>query len=311
MYNNKKLVIPLLVLMVIGILSCHSGEKKEESEDKAVPVGTPVTVTTISTETLSEYVELNATSSFMQKSYVKANVNGYIQEVNTQPGKFVSAGQSLFTLITKEAKSINNAVNKLDPAFKFSGVNNIKASATGYITQLNHQTGDYVQDGEQLAVISDANSFAFLLNLPYELKRYVKIGSELEMTLADGTKLKGTVTEALPTVDPGSQTQSIVIKVSNSNTIPENLIARVMIVKMKKENAASLPKAAVLTNDVQNDFWVMQMTDSNTAVKVHVKKGLETKDRVEIIEPKFIPSAKILLSGNYGLPDTAKVKIVQ
>lgn len=311
MHSKTKLIILFLSLVALGISSCHDIRKKEASEDKNAPVGTPVTITTISTEPLSECVELNATSAFMQKSYVKTNVNGYIQAVNTQPGKIVIAGQTLFTVKTKEAQSIDNSVNKLDPSFKFSGVNNIKAGSTGYITQLNHLAGDYVQDGEQLAVISDVNSFAFLLNLPYELKRYVTIGSELEMTLADGTKMKGTVTEALPTVDPGSQTQSIVIKVPNSNNIPENLIARVMIVKTKKENAVSLPKAAVLTNDVQNDFWVMQMTDSNTAVKVHVKKGLETKDRVEIIEPKFTPVDKILFSGNYGLPDTAKVKIVQ
>ncbi len=122
---------------------------------------------------LTEYIDLNATATFLQKSYVKANVNGYIQTVNATLGKYVEAGQVLFTVKTKEAQSIGNAVNKLDPGFKFSGVNNIKASGSGYITQLNHQLGDYVQDGEQLAVISDENSFAFILNLPYELKQYL------------------------------------------------------------------------------------------------------------------------------------------
>ncbi len=308
LFTKKINLVPYLLL--IGLYACHGNDRKEATDDKQA-AGTPVTVTTISTEPLAEYVELNATSAFQQKNYVKANVNGYVSSVNLQPGKFVNAGQVLFTVKTKEAQSLGNTVNKLDPSFRFSGVNDIKATGTGYITQLNHQVGDYVQDGEQLAVINDMNSFAFLLNLPYELKKYVTIGNLLDMTLADGTKLKGTVTAALPVVDPGSQTQSIVIKVPGSNNIPENLIAKVILVKTKRDKAISLPKSAILTNDVQNMFWVMKLVDSSTAVKVPVKKGLETKDRVEILEPAFTPADKILNSGNYGLPDTAKVKIIQ
>ena len=84
-----------------------------------------------------------------------------------------------------------------------------------------------------------------------------------------------------------------------------------IIEKIKKDNAVSLPKAAILTNDVQSEFWIMKLTDTNTAVKVLIKKGLETKDKVEILSPALTPGDKILLTGNYGLPDTAKVKIVE
>jgi hypothetical protein len=53
----------------------------------------------------------------------------------------------------------------------------------------------------------------------------------------------------------------------------------------------------------------MQLIDTITAVKVPVVKGLEAGDRVEIIEPKFKSGDRFVLSGNYGLPDTAKVLI--
>jgi hypothetical protein len=55
----------------------------------------------------------------------------------------------------------------------------------------------------------------------------------------------------------------------------------------------------------------MKLIDSATAVKVPVKKGMETKDRVEILSPVFSADARILVTGNYGLPDTAKVKVEQ
>jgi multidrug efflux pump subunit AcrA (membrane-fusion protein) len=111
----------------------------------------------------------------------------------------------------------------------------------------------------------------------------------------------------MPMVDATSQTQGLVIHVSPPHPIPENLIARVRIVKREKTDALSLPKAAILTDETQSNFWVMKMVDSATAVKVQVRKGIETGGRVEILSPKFSSADLILVSGNYGLPDTAKV----
>ncbi len=53
----------------------------------------------------------------------------------------------------------------------------------------------------------------------------------------------------------------------------------------------------------------MKMIDSTTAVKVPVTIGLVTSGQVEITSPILKPSDQILLTGNYGLPDTAKVII--
>ena len=72
-----------------------------------------------------------------------------------KPGDFVNKGKRLFTLETKESAAIGKTISSLDSSFKFSGLITIQAKGHGYITQLNHQAGDYVQDGEQLAVISD------------------------------------------------------------------------------------------------------------------------------------------------------------
>lgn len=299
-----------LVVAVVLIASCKSNGTASEGDESTVNAVTPVTVTTISNAPLAEYINLTATSAFLQKNYVKANTGGYIQAVNARIGEYVNKGANLFTLKTKESQSIGNTINKLDPSFRFSGVNAIRASGAGYITQLNHQVGDYVQDGEQLAVISDINSFAFILNLPFELRSYINSNKQVQVILPDSTKLTGTITAEMPTVDPASQTQSVVVKVPSTN-LPENLVATVRILKAEKANAISLPKAAVLTNDIQTEFWVMKMIDSNTAVKVPVKKGIETDDRVEILSPQFAAADKILVSGNYGLPDTAKVKVEQ
>ncbi len=300
-----------LYIIFILLLLTSCANKASETDESAGPVQTPVTVTSIVKEPMEEFIELNATSTYLLKNYIKANTNGYLYSTHELPGQFVKAGQTLFTIKTKEAESIGNAVNKLDTSFKFSGTNSIKTGNGGFISQINHQSGDYVQDGEQLAVISDESSFVFIMELPYELRPYVKVGNKLELKLPDGEKLSGMITSFMPTVESASQTQNIVIKVNPPHSIPENLVAKVTIPKIIRDHSVSLPRAAVLSDETQSQFWVMKMTDSITAVKVPIKKGIETTDRVEILSPAFSDQDKILLTGNYGLPDTAKVRIVQ
>ena len=302
----------LVFLLPIILFSCSVGAPTADDDaDANVKSITPVTVITVADSSLTDYTDLNAISSFQQKSVIKANANGYIQKANVQPGHYVNKGQVLFTIKTKESQTIGNSINILDTTFKFSGVNTIKASTSGYVTQINHQTGDYVQDGEQLAVISDRSSFVFLMQLPYELQGAVKLNQDVQLLLPDGSKLTGKATSFMPSVDTLSQTQGIVVKVNTGKQLPENLVVKARIIKSQKSNIVSLPKSAILSNETQTGFWVMKLINATTAVKTPVQKGIESGDRVEILSPKFSAQDKIVVSGNYGLPDTAKVKIVQ
>ncbi len=299
----------LVCLGLSFLFSC--GADSAATSEPNPDAGTPVTVTNISVGPLAESIELNAASAFQLKTFIKANATGYLQLVNAQVGSYINKGQQVFIIKTKEAEALGNTVNVLDSSFRFSGMVSIKSPGSGYVTTLNYRAGDYVQDGEQLAVISDKNSFVFLLDLPYELKPYLAGNKNVLLKLPDGTQLNGYVASLMPTVDAVSQTQSIVIKVNTNQQIPEGLIAKVTLVKKSKSNAVSLPKEAVLTDEVQGDFWVMKLVDSVTAVKVPIKKGLENRSSVEILSPAFSPDDKFLLTGNYGLTDTAKVAVIQ
>jgi multidrug efflux pump subunit AcrA (membrane-fusion protein) len=304
---KKNVLCALFISLIAG--ACHTKDAQETAEPEP-EITTPVTITSASTGIITEYIDLNATSSYLLKAIVKASANGFIQSANVQPGKMVSARQNVFTLKTKEAQSIGNTVNSLDTSFKFSGIISISAGTTGYVSEVNHQPGDYVQEGEQLAVINDANSFVFILNLPYELRPYVLDKKTVDLLLPDGKKMTGIIASAMPVVDSISQTQNIIIKVPEKN-LPINLIAKVRVLKTAKTNAVSLPKQSVLSDETQTSFWVMKVIDSTTAIKVPVTKGIEINDRVEILSPAFSPPDKFLLTGNYGLGDTAKIKIIR
>jgi multidrug efflux pump subunit AcrA (membrane-fusion protein) len=301
------------IFLFVGLMvACQSKPTEKVSEEKpgdSASTGTPVTITHVESGAMNETVEVNAISSFLLKTYVKANANGYLQNVNAQVGRYVSKGQDLFTIKTKEAQSLGNTVTSLDTSLHFQGLIHIKSPGSGYITQLTYQPGDYVQDNEQLAIITDTKSFVFILDLPYELKPYLQNNHNVQLKLPDGNILNGYIDAALPTVDAASQTQSYVIKVNTDKQIPENLIAKVSLIKKAKQNTISVPKSAVLTDETQSQFWIMKLIDSATAVKIFIQKGIETNNAVEILSPPLSANDQILITGNYGLTDTAKVSV--
>lgn len=304
----------LPILLVWLALACHPNAPTAMTESPPSIPGTPVTLTAIEISAMQETIELNATAAFLQKSTVKANANGYLRSCSIQLGQFVKAGQLLYTLQNKESSALGNLLEGVDTSFHPNKLIDIHANQSGFVTQLDRLAGDYVQDGEQLALISDARSFAFVLDLPFELRGYLPQNHSVELILPENTRLRATLTSALPVVDLVSQTQRFELKVpsaSGGRSIPENLIARVIWVKSLKPQAASLPKAAVLTNEMQDEWWVMQLINDSTAVKVPIQKGMETANRVEILSPKFGVNDRILQSGNFGLEDTAKVIVLK
>ncbi len=303
-----------ILLFICFITACNSSDSEKKAANAETPIkagATPVTLTEPMVGNMSETVELNAVSAFQLRTYVKSSATGYLQLVNAEIGKQVNRGQVLFIVRTKESQSLGSTITSLDSSLHFDGAIKIKSPGFGYISQLNYRSGDYVQDGEQMAVITDTRSFVFMLALPYELKPFLASNRQLKLTLPDGTLLDGFVSRSMPSVDSISQTQNQVIKVNTEKSIPENLIAKVTLVKQSRANTISLPKSAVLSDEIQSSFWIMQLMDSVTAIKVPVTKGLESAGRVEILTPRLKTSDKILLTGNYGLPDTAKVTVIK
>ncbi|TFG42562.1 MAG: hypothetical protein E4H43_02965 [Bacteroidia bacterium] len=129
--------------------------------------------------------------------------------------------------------------------------------------------------------------------------------------MPDNSSITGIIRGKLPEMNVQAQTISYLVKPVSSSRLPQNLIAVASIIKNSKENATVLPKPAILGNEALTEFWVMKLVNDSIAVKVIVKKGIETNNEVEITDPVFHPSDRVILTGNYGLPDTASIIIMK
>jgi multidrug efflux pump subunit AcrA (membrane-fusion protein) len=302
----NKLIIPLTAMIIFALSGCKNSTENASATDQEVK--TPVTITTIERSSISESIQLSATSAYLKKNQVKANVTGYIEKSLVRAGEYVQAGKPMFYIRTKEAEALSR-FHSSDTSFNIKGLIEIKAPESGIVTEVNKYVNDYTTDGDALATIAQQNSFVFLLNVPYELKKYATIGSKGIVVLPDSTRLNGTVVAQLSTVDPVSQTQLFIVKVILKQNLPENLVASVFLVKNTRQNAQVVDKTTVLSDETMENFWVMKLINDSIAVKVPVQKGISTDQKIEIISPVFSPGDRIIYSGQYGLPDTAFVMI--
>jgi multidrug efflux pump subunit AcrA (membrane-fusion protein) len=296
------------LLVTLGlVISCKQVTKTSE---ETTEVKTPVTVAPVTYKSFSSSVPLQAVATFMNKSTIRATTAGNIEEVLIIQGDYVNSGQLLFTIKTLEAMALGKKF-QADTSLSFAGVIKVTAPVEGVINSISHQKGDFVQEGDEMASLWEQNSLVFILTVPFELDKYIAKNKKCTISLPDDSKIGGTITHKLPEMDMQSQTVRYIVKPSTTSHLPGNLIASINLVKTTTERAEVLPKQAVLGNETQTEFWVMKLINDSTAIKTPVTKGFENNEEVEITSPVFSPSDRIVLTGNYGLPDTARISIMK
>ena len=298
------------ILVLTLFLAACAGEPVAEGDTATEDVVTPVTVTSVQTTFISESISLNATGVYQRKNSVRATIGGYIEKSFTNLGDYVKAGQLLYVIKTKEADALGN-YSMGDSIFSFKGIIKITAPPSGIITEVLKLQNDYVADGDALATIAEQSSFVFVLKVPYEYNKYTAPGTACNILLADSSKLTGTIIGKMPLIDAATQTQDYILKPHTNSALPENLLASVQIIKKSKPNTQVLDKNCVLTDETMQQYWVMKLVNDSTAIKIPVTKGITADENVEILSPIFDPADRIINSGNYGLPDTAFINIIQ
>lgn len=297
-----------LLPIIIGIsFSCKHVSK---TSDEVTEVKTPVTIVPVTFKPVSSTVTLPAVATFMNKNIIRATTTGTIEKILITPGEFISTDQLLFTIKTREAMALDRK-SQIDSSLSFKGVINIVSHQEGVINSISYQKGDFVQEGDEMAVVSEQNSLVFIMDVPFELDNYVERNRNCRVILPDGREIDANISRKLPDMDIQSQTIRYVVKPLSPDRLPGNLIASVNLIKSRNENAMVVPKKAVLGNETQTEFWVMKLINDSTAIKVDVSKGFENNDEIEITKPEFLPTDRIILTGNYGLPDTARITIVK
>jgi len=293
------------IITLSGLTCCkHTAVSSGEEVRSSIPV----TVSTVRTQQMITYHELSGTSTFLFKATIKAPVTGYVESMEINPGDAIEKNQLLFKIKTKEATAIiNDTLNNLN----FSGIVNVRTTAAGLISSIDHPKGDYVAEGDQLCQIAFPESLVFVLDVPFELAGTISLNTPCEVVLPDSQVIKGIIKSHLSSMSSSSQTERFIVKLNKHKNLPENLVGKIKIVKESVKTAVCLPKTCILTDETIQSFWVMKLINDSLAVKVPVITGISDEKYIQIITPVFSASDFFLTSGNYGLGDTAYVKVIK
>jgi multidrug efflux pump subunit AcrA (membrane-fusion protein) len=297
----------LTSISVVLLISCSSENKEASSPSES---GTPVKITNPIRTDLTEYINLNANTIFLNKEIVRSTFQGFIEKIYKNIGDIVNTGDPLFLIRTKES-SASDSLNISIGNKTFKGSVLIKVQANGILTILNYNKGDYVSEGEELATISNPSSIRINLNVPYQYVSKINYNSNCYVLLSNGKKIKAKIQKIIPSVDPASQTQTFILSLNERDNLPENLNVNVEIPISFVKNAAALPKNAVMSNETLDKYWVMKLINDSTAVRIDIQKGIENDSLIQILKPKLNPYDRIIIDGAYGLPDTAIVVITE
>jgi len=299
----KKTLLFAGIVALAALAGCgHRGGDGEEMEPEGA---TEITTTHVETGTISQTVDLTATTAYLKKAVVAAPLSGYVDVLSVQEGDRVNAGQELGRIASKERNALG------DSAGSDLGMVTVRASAAGVVTGVARQQGAFVTEGEELCTIADLSSFVFLLNVPYEDARYVVKGSACRLVMPDNSVTTGTIATPLVSMNASSQTQHFIVRAHAAGLLPEGMVVKALIDKgAARRNAQVVAKEALQSDVFMKEFWLMRLVDDTLAVKLPVTPGIADNDRVEILSPRIAPTERIVLLGSYELPDSARIRIV-
>ena len=300
----------LIVLIPVLLAGCSSSSTDTATQEADAPrPKTPVDVTTVATDSFRLEKTFRGMTYYLTSGDIKSPIAGYVTKVYVKIGDQLRKGAPLFGLETKEAYALNGKNYLNDPTLKNIGRLIIRAPDAGLVTLVQAEEREYVQDGAVLASFSAPDMFVFLIEVPAEQDSSVHVGSVCSIQLPNGRRIGGRISRTLAMADSLSQTERFVVKPDVPMVLPARLGLNITFTDQQRNNTQSLPKEAVLANELQTEFWIMKLINDTTAVRVPVKTGLQRDNRIEIVSPRFSPRDRIISKGAYGLADTASVTI--
>lgn len=297
-----------LFIMVIIILSACK-DQVTNNEEITVKPKTSVKVAHIRYGSIEDNLELFATTVYLKHNIATAPIPSYIIKVNIQLGDRVSKGQLLYELESKERRALGESI-KLDSTLVNFGLIQIRSQVSGVVTTLDkQQPGDYVLEGAKLCTIAESGDMVFQVNVPYEYTNYVKPGKRLKIVLPNDDVKSAVVTKTLAGMNGSAQTQKMLATPTKPIFLPDSMIVKVYVNKSNNSQKQIVPKSAIQSDEMMNDFWVMKLINDSTAVKIPVTVGSKDQNEAEILSPEFKETDRIITTGAYGMQDSTLVKI--
>lgn len=290
----------LVLLMMSGISGCQVPKEKS-----AGIVLTPVLAKTVVKKNFSQYRNYTGLLKSEKVATIKAETGGRVININSQEGEEVNAGQMILVLDDKEqianlkaAEAFFKKKNetylrrtRTQDAYSRETIENlyretqqakqkmeaekaqleykyVKAPISGTLGDIIPEVGDYVEENQEIAVITNNKLLELRLDIPSTEAFKIKKGQTVKIT-AEGnppTQKEGTLSFVAANINPSRQ--SVLVKASFNNQDDALRTGQVVSARLvyETEEQLSVPAQAVIM--IANQAFVYKIVDAEEALKL-------------------------------------------
>lgn len=175
----------------------------------------------------------------------------------------------------------------------------IRAPFAGVVIKRHVDRGEWISEGETVAVIGKDDVIDIVAQLPEQIIRYVKIGMQVRAA-ANGQDFSATVTAIVPRGDVSTRTFPVKIRTPNQFALIEGMSARVTLPKGEIQKTLIVPRDAVISKFGQTVVFTVENSRA-TLLPVQII-GFEGLD-AGVASPGLKEGMLVVVDGNERLRD--------
>lgn len=188
------------------------------------------------------------------------------------------------------------------------GYSEIRSPIDGVVTDRPLYPGETATAGTALLTVMDLSQVVARTHIPQEEAALLKSGDSATLTAQGVGEFPAKVTLVSPAVDQNSTTVEVWVQAANpTESLRPGSTVRVSMVAQQVPDAVVVPAAALLTT-ADGHTSVMLAGADGRAHQQAVQVGIRQDPEVQITSG-LTPGQRVITSGNYGLPDGARIRV--
>jgi RND family efflux transporter MFP subunit len=264
----------------------------------------------------------------LEQQKVRAPFKGILSELRVADGDRVSDGQVIVILTSQESEAALTGARAMlrsaetpqqradaERALQLARRGLVKAvlraPEAGVVVAHGADEGGLVAEAQDVVSLAATDSFVFLANIVQTELPRIRPGEPAEVHLAaESASLPGTVHGVLASASAADLAAPVRIDFA-AGRMPKalGLFGTAVITVGERRDVPIVPQAAVLRDDINGVQRIAVVSADGKAQWREVKTGAVEDDRVEIAAPALRPGTQVIVDGQVGLPEGAKVLV--
>jgi RND family efflux transporter MFP subunit len=314
------------ILCAALLIGCSAGAD-EDGPVGGASAATPVRVAEVTRGDATVTVSGPGRIQALRELHIRAPFTGQLAALDVGDGDTVASGGAVGTIVSQNshaalqgAKAMvssarseseqRDATRALELAEAGLVRQVLRAPAAGVVLSHRANAGDFVSEGDEIATIADAASLAFVAQIGQSDLREIRPGAAAVVEMAsESAPLTGTVHGVLPTPSAENLSASVRIDLApQPSHLQVGLFGTARITVAEHRGVLLVPASAVLRDDITGASRVA-IVEGGAVHWLAVTPGAAAGGLLEVESPALQVGARVVVSGQVGLPEGARVQV--